>query len=44
MLIKFTAQQTVRYLQIQSAHVNFWQQTDGEKLSGVSRQAVLGIT
>jgi hypothetical protein len=76
MLIKFTAQQTVRYLQIQSAQstlhnklydiyrysphsqlyttnrtiftdtvrtVNFTQQTDGERLRGVSRQAFLGI-
>jgi hypothetical protein len=43
MLIQFTAQQNVRYLQVQSAHVNFWQQTDGERLRGVSRQAVLGV-
>jgi hypothetical protein len=36
--------QEIVYLQIQSAHVSFSQQTDGERLRGVSRQAVLGIT
>jgi hypothetical protein len=36
MLIKFMAQESVRYLQIQSAHVNFSQQTDGRD-SEVSR-------
>jgi hypothetical protein len=36
------AQESV-YLHTQSAHVNFLQQTDGERLRGVSRQAVLGI-
>jgi hypothetical protein len=43
MLIKFMAQESVWYLQIQSAHVNFSQQTDGERLRGVLQQAVLGI-
>jgi hypothetical protein len=43
MLIKFMAQESVWYLQIQSAPINFSQQTDGERLRGVSRQAVMGI-
>jgi hypothetical protein len=36
MLIKFTAQHSVRYLQIQSAHVNFYNKLMG-KGSEVSR-------
>jgi hypothetical protein len=43
MLIKFMAQESVCYLHIQSAPVDFSQQTDGERLRGVSLQAVLGI-